>query len=296
MSTAASHDTERFRRPSGPRSLILGETKVSFVPDGSVQLAPRGWLPDAPDEVWTTHAHHLDADGYFAAGVGGLLVERGDRALLIDAGFGPTAFPVEPGTPVGEIRTGGLIEGLAALGRTPDQVEAVAFTHLHVDHVGWAWQPAPGSERPAFDRAAYLVAEPEWKQRDLLAAHGTSPEMVAALAPRVRTVADGEEVFPGVRVRLVPGHTPGHAAYVISGGGRRLIAFGDALHSPVQVGHPEWPAFPDHDGAQAVEHRRQLVAELQQPDTIGFGIHFADVVFGRVRVGPDGPVWQPVDA
>ncbi|MFC8131746.1 MBL fold metallo-hydrolase [Streptomyces sp. NPDC057302] len=292
--------TARLRRPSGVRSLRLGDTKVTYVPDGAVQLTPRGWLPGTTDEDWAAHPEYVDDTGHLVAGIGGLLVEHDSRALLIDAGFGPQSFPAEPGNAIGAIQGGALLDNLATLGRGPEEIEAVAFTHLHVDHIGWAWHPAPGSDHPVFTRADYLVAEPEWSQRHLLEAHGTSKETLDALAPKVRTVADGQEIFPGVRVRFIPGHTPGHAAYVITpsgqgSDGRRLIAFGDALHSPVQVGHPEWSAAPDHDSDQSAEFRRGLVSELQEPDTIGFGIHFADVVFGRVRAEEGRAAWHPVD-
>jgi glyoxylase-like metal-dependent hydrolase (beta-lactamase superfamily II) len=120
-------------------------------------------------------------------------------------------------------------------------------------------------------------------------------DMIKALQPQVRTVAEGEEIFPGVHVRFTPGHSAGHAAYVISAGGQRVIAFGDAFHSPIQNTHPLWENTFDHDREQAASLRRSLVTELAEPDTIGFGIHFADVPFGRVRI--DGlPAWHPVDA
>lgn len=287
---------ERLRRPSGVRSLRLGELKVTYVPDGDAQLRPRGWFPDTTDEVWAAHPEYLDASGHLVASIGGLLVEHGERALLIDAGFGPAAVPAEPGNAHGALRGGALPGNLAALGRRPEAIEAVAFTHLHIDHLGWAWQPEPGGERPVFAHADYLVTEPEWSQRHLVEEHGTTKEMLAALAPQVRTVTDGEEVFPGVRVLLTPGHTAGHAAYVISSGGQRLIAFGDALHSPVQIGHPEWSAASDHDPELSADFRRRLVTELEDPDTIGFGVHFADVVFGRARREGTGHVWQPLPA
>ncbi|CAL9660658.1 MBL fold metallo-hydrolase [Streptomyces sp. enrichment culture] len=296
MTSLRSAHHERLRRPSRLRSLRLGDTTVTYVPDGAVQLTPRGWLPDTTDETWERHCAYLDDTGHLVAGIGGLLVERGDRALLIDAGFGPQSLPAEPGNAHGAIHGGALLDNLAAIGRAAGDVEAVAFTHLHIDHLGWALHPAPGGVGRALPRAGYLVAEPEWNRRHLLEAHGTSEDMLNALAPYVRTVADGQEVFPGVQVRFVPGHTPGHAAYVITGGQRRLIAFGDAMHSPIQIAHPEWSAASDHDPAQAAEFRRDLVTELARPHTIGFGIHFADVVFGRVRHGADGPSWQPVDA
>jgi hypothetical protein len=72
--------------------------------------------------------------------------------------------------------------------------------------------------------------------------------------------------------------------------------FGDALHSPIQVDHPEWSAAPDHDPDLSADFRHRLVAELAEPNTIGFGIHFADVVFGHVDRGGNGPAWQPVSA
>ncbi|MFB7215744.1 MBL fold metallo-hydrolase [Streptomyces sp. NPDC056255] len=163
--------------------------------------------------------------------------------------------------------------------------------HLHPDHTGWAWHPAPGGDRLPFAHAAYLVSEAEWARRDLLGA-----QEIVGLTPRVRTVADGQEVFPGVRMRVTGGHSPGHAEYVITSGGQRLIAFGDALVSPIQVDHPGWSSSFDHDPAESAAHRRRLVAELAEPGTIGIGMHFADVVFGHVRRDGDHPAWRPLDA
>ncbi|MFJ5809782.1 MBL fold metallo-hydrolase [Streptomyces sp. NBC_01426] len=284
----------RLRRAAGIRSIRLGETKVSYVPDGDVRLRPVPLLQDSTDEVWAAHPEYLDSAGHLVGSVGGLLVELGDRALLIDTGFGPQTLEAPDG-PLATIHGGALPQSLAELGRRPEDIEAVAFTHLHSDHIGWACHAAPGGAQPVFTHAEYLVSEQEWDRRDLLEAQGMT-EQVAALAPRVRTITDGREIFPGVRVRITPGHTVGHAEYVITGGGRRLIAFGDAVHSPIQIDHPEWSAAFDHDRTLTADHRRRLVAELAEPDTIGFGVHFADVQFGHVRQGGDGPAWRPLDA
>ncbi|SFP87583.1 hypothetical protein [Amycolatopsis rubida] len=130
----------------------------------------------------------------------------------------------------------------------------MAFTHSHSDHIGC--------------HAGHLVAEPEWARRE------PSGE-TDALTPRVRTVEDGQEVF---RRRA-------HAEYVLTSGGHRLIAFGDAVHSPIQIENPDWSCGYDRDPAEAASHRRKLVAELAGHGTIGYGNHFADVLFGHVRDG-----------
>src|SRR5215831_14749784 len=80
---------ERLRRPSGIRSLTLGDTKLTYVPDGQATLNARLLLPQATEEDWAENAGYLDEDGFLLASVGGLLVERDGRALLIDAGAGP---------------------------------------------------------------------------------------------------------------------------------------------------------------------------------------------------------------
>lgn len=289
MADFAIDQDERLRRPGRIRSIQLGDMKVSFVPDGAIEGRPRSWLPDTTDAVWDTHRRYLDDSGYLVASIGGLLIETGDRALLIDAGFGPHSLPAEPGSPNGAIRSGALLDNLAKLGRRPEHIEAVAFTHLHPDHLGWACHPAPGSDRPAFAHANYLVAEPEWDSHE-----PSDLETTTAFAPRLHTVTDGEEIFPGVEVRITAGHTPGHAEYLIASGGQRLIAFGDALHSPIQADHPEWSCVYDHNPIHAAEHRHYLLTELEEPNTIGFGIHFADAVFGRIDRDDSRPAWRPL--
>ncbi|QFG23061.1 MBL fold metallo-hydrolase [Actinomadura sp. WMMB 499] len=260
----------RWSTEAVTRTVDIGELRVSYVPDGVGRLRSRGWFPDTTDDDWARHRDVLDESGALVASMGGLLVERGDRALLIDAGIGPAGQPDDPANPhVGEVTGGALPGNLAALGRTPEQIEAVAYTHLHPDHVGWA------------DRfARHLVAAPEWEHRD---------GELDAIADRVETVADGDEVFPGVRVLATPGHTPGHAAYVLESAGDRLLALGDSFHSPVQFEHPEWRVAVDADHERAAGLRRRLRDELDGGRTIAFGIHFADVQFGRVRDG----AWHP---
>jgi len=261
-------------------TLKLGELTVSHVDDGEVRIRQRVFMPGTTKEFWDSQPDYADAAQETAASVGGLLVEHGDRAILIDAGFGPSSGPGTPDGPFGPFHGGAMPDGLAELGRAPASIEAVAITHLHADHVGWLWQ----GDRP-FAHAEVLVNEEEWAHQY---EHSVHQKAIDAIAPQVRTVTAGEEIFPGVTVTPMPGHTPGHTAYTITGGGRRLIAFGDALHSPAQIAHPQYSSGIDHDPQRSAEHRRALAELLAEPDTMGYGVHFGAFKFGRVV----GGAWQ----
>src|SRR5271154_3098161 len=263
----------QMRRVSGIVSLNIGDIKVSFVPDGAIKVRARGLFPGSNEGDWAANPEYVDQHGCLTAGHGGLLVERGDRALLIDAGYGPHTAQIPRGSPVFVSMQGGaLIEGLEKLGRDPDTIEAVAITHLHVEHIGWVSHPAPGSQ-PAFRNARVLISEPEWSNRQ---AHlGVTTTMLETLQPRGLTFADGQEIFPGVHAVLLPGHTPGHTGYEIISGKTRLLAFGDVMPSAVQVNQTHWTAAGEFDPEQSGRSRRRVIDRLLEPDTIGFGIHFA---------------------
>lgn len=301
-------DTGRLRQPPRLRSIRFGRFRLTYIPDGHVGLKPRGWLPDTTDDDWITNADHLDANGNLVAGLGGLLVQRGRRALLIDAGAGPITQPDNPANPMtGAMISGSLLDNLARVDGLV-RIESIAITHLHFDHLGWTLRPAPGNDHRPFHASRIHIGEYEWNWwRSLTPAMiDTFPgwakggilnrQVLDTIAGQVHPITHGTKIFPGVRAMIIPGHSTGHTAYVIRSWGRRMIVFGDALHSPVQIAHPDWVSGSDYDQHEAVFHRRRLVERLADSGDLAFGIHFADVPFGHVRRDDDGRIrWVPYD-
>lgn len=253
--------SERHNRPGELRSIEFGGTRATYLPDGAVQLVPDRWFPDSRSADWSAYESYLDGDGNLVAGIGALLIEHDGQALLIDTGFGPHTIDASSTIgPLGKLYGGELPNSFRRAGRAPSDVGTIAVTHPHEDHIGWA-------------------------------------DRLFAGTPRVGPGTDGEELpgWPGVRRLSTPGHTEGHVAYVVTSGDLRLVVFGDCLHSPVQLNHPQWNAASDTLAEPARRSRQLILDELRQPNTIGFGVHFADVVFGRVVVEGDRLGWEPVD-
>jgi glyoxylase-like metal-dependent hydrolase (beta-lactamase superfamily II) len=290
-------DTGLLCEQSAVRTMNLDDVRLTYAVDGALGLNPQVFFPHLTAEYWAGHPGALDRHGRIAMSVGGLLVERGGRRLLIDAGLG-----AETGTnPLGAVSSGALPGTLAALGCDPAAIDAVAFTHLHADHTGWAFtQEQDGTYRKTFPAARYLVAGAEWAPygRGETLPAATPAAVLEQLAATRTLIDDGEEIFPGVRAVVTPGHSPGHTSYIItSGTGKRLIALGDAFHTPAQLGHPDWPSLPDIDANAVLAARGKLIQELEQPDTLGFACHFGDQAFGRVTRAQTGlHDWEPVPA
>lgn len=236
-------------------------------------LALARWMPDGRFHTAFV-AHALIADG---------------AVTLVDAGLGPGPSAYFDGL------RGGLDRALQAAGIALDDVACVAFTHFHLDHVGWA---------DHFPNARYAAPAAEidhWRREGAAAA---LPHHVAAyerhVAPllaagRLEGLDDGEPA-PGaipLRYRSAPGHTPGHAALVA--GDESLVIAGDAWHSPLQVERPAWCHRADRDPAAAIRSRENLArwaAERAVPAAAG---HFPDdQSFGHVAAADRGFAWRPI--
>lgn len=276
----------------------MDDVTFTYVVDGFMALWPHTFLPAIPHCYWADHQDELDTQGGVVMSAGGLLIERGEHRVLVDAGLGSMAGEY----PQGVVKAGAFVRCLGEVGVDPGDIAVFALTHLHLDHTGWIFSETTGGHfEPTFPNAHYVLAEAEW----MPLAHGErtagSPDERSVVEPLVRhrqrsLIVDGSPIAPGVAALVTPGHSAGHASYVVtSSRGRRLIAFGDVFHVPAQMAHPSWGSAGDADPAAVPGARARLLDELLVPDTYGFGTHFGDQPFGRVVLDDDGvPRWRPV--
>jgi glyoxylase-like metal-dependent hydrolase (beta-lactamase superfamily II) len=281
----------RPQDPAAVRSLSFDDVVATYVVDGVLRMRPEALFPETPVEFWS---QVISPAGDLVMSAGALLVEVADATVLIDAGVGAMTTEIS----LGSIDCGSMLDVLDGLGVGAGEIDVLALTHLHFDHAGWAF--ADGAR--TFPHARYVVAAREWAPY-ATGESGDEPLMpshvIAGLASertRVEFFDDGDDIVPGVRALVTPGHTPGHTSYVItSRTGRRLIVFGDAFHTQAQVTHPGLLSAVDSDGDGVTAARRLLLSHLSEPDTLGFGFHFGDQPFGRVIVDAAGePSWAPV--
>jgi glyoxylase-like metal-dependent hydrolase (beta-lactamase superfamily II) len=192
------------------------------------------------------------------------------------------------------------LENLAAMGFKPESIDYVMCSHLHVDHIGWNTRLRDGKWVPTFPNAKYLVSRDEAAYWEAAVRNKTEiPFGIAAyqdsVAPVIAAgqfvIVDGKDgVAPllGDEFQLHPliGHTPGHTGLFIESGKSRALLVGDALHSPIQVLHPEWGTSGDRDPETAVRTRRHIIEKCTDSDVLLMTGHFPAPSVGRlVTVG-----------
>ena len=277
--------------------MALGAFEVTALYDGYIDLDPKILTGIAAPDIQSLIARMFqEATPGVQTAVNAFLVHTGANLVLVDAGaagaFGPTL--------------GGIAANIRAAGYDPAQVDTVLLTHLHGDHAA-GLLGADG--KPQFPNATVLAAGEEaafWLDEAVAA---KAPQEVQvffkiardAVAPyraagRFKTFAAGEEPVPGIRTVAAFGHTPGHTGYLVSSGGKSLLAWGDVVHNhAVQFARPEAVIEFDISKEQALATRRKIFDDAARDRLWVAGAHLPFPGIGHVRAEGGAYAWVPVE-
>lgn len=173
-----------------------------------------------------------------------MLIEDGDRLILIDAGIGDKQSEKF----FSHYYLSGndsLIGNLKALGFSPDDVTDVFLTHLHFDHCGGAiqWNKERTGFEPVFKKAIYWSTENHWKwatvpnprEKASFLSENILPIQESGQLKFIERTGDfTKNVFPNFDVLFVDGHTESMMIPHIQFKGKTLVFMADLLPS---VGH-----------------------------------------------------------
>ncbi|MEO0035601.1 MAG: hypothetical protein RLZZ501_1624 [Pseudomonadota bacterium] len=271
----------------------IGDLTLTAIGDGELAIGLDLLSGIEPDDA----ARRQAAAGLSPAGsihLNAYLLRGHGRSLLIDAGAGGA----RPGC-------GGLAGGLAAVGLTPADIDAVLLTHAHPDHVGGLVEAdgaavfpraellVPGAELAFWQDEAHLARADERQRGQFRLARQAFTAYRASLRP----VGAGA-LFPGIEALPLPGHTAGHGGYLIEDGGRSVLVWGDLVHFPaIQIPRPAVSIRFDQDPVQAVATRARLLDRLAADHTLVAGMHLGAAGFGWIEPGRDGHAlrYRPLD-
>jgi glyoxylase-like metal-dependent hydrolase (beta-lactamase superfamily II) len=241
--------------------------------------AQTGWM--VPD--------HVEADSdRLVSSVHSWIVKTGRHTILIDTCLGNHKDRRNPGW--NQLDTP-FLQRLNACGCSPESVDFVMCTHLHVDHVGWNTKLENGRWVPTFPNAKYLFArreyahwEAEHKTQGKETNGGSFDDSVLPVveAGKAVMIDSAHQPDPMITIKDYPGHTPGSIAINLRDGGKQACFSGDIMHHPIQVYHPDWSSQFCSDPALSARSRRKLLEDCVESNALLCPAHFAGANAGYI--------------
>ena len=278
------------------KPLKIGDCTITSIMEWTGPYAePAKLLPDSTPaamerhRAWLGPVHWDPGTGLFVMAFQSFVIQTPRRTILVDTCIGEDKE--RPARPNWHRQKWPWLDNLRAAGVTPEQIDLVLCTHLHVDHVGWNTRLVNGRWVPTFPNARYVIARQEYE--DLIAnPHPAGPIYEDSVLPVVEAgqadfVETNHEIDKGIWLEHTPGHTVGHVCIHVESQGVHAIFVGDMMHHPMQVPNPTWSSGFCRDPKQSAKTRVGYLERHVDTANVLIPAHFAGATAGRVRHAHD---------
>lgn len=227
--------------------------KIYPLNTGNFKLDGGAMFGVVPKTIWQK-TNPADANNMCDWSMRSMLIEDGNRLILIDAGIGDKQS--EKFFSHYYLHGNDSLEGnLNALGFGLDEITDVFLTHLHFDHCGGAirWNKERTGFEPVFKNAIYWSTENHWewatkpnpREKASFLSENILPIMESGQLKFIERTGDySTNVFNNFDVLFVDGHTESMMIPHIKYKGKTLVFMADLLPS---VGHIPLPYVMGYD-------------------------------------------------
>jgi glyoxylase-like metal-dependent hydrolase (beta-lactamase superfamily II) len=267
----------------------IGPWDIHIVSGGKFALDGGAMFGTVPKVVWSK-VYPADENNQIIMATNCLLVQgfvNGKQEnILIDNGNGDKEDEAFMARFKFEGR-GILDRELARFHLTTSDITCCILTHLHFDHAGGSTRiDAAGNLVPSFPNARYIV-----QKKDLEDAKNPHIRVRASYLPKnweclealgiLETVDGNQEIFPGISVRLAPGHIEALQNIVIEGDGKKILYLADLIPTSRHI-QPAWVMGYDLDVVTCVDEKIKVLKEVCDSGTIVVFEHDPDLPAGTI--------------
>jgi glyoxylase-like metal-dependent hydrolase (beta-lactamase superfamily II) len=261
---------------------LIHVTDGTFVLDGGAVFGV------VPKVIWSKR-HPADENNFLRFALNCLIVRSDERTILIETGAGsklpPDMQELYQTKPL-------LLRNLERLGFAPEDFDAVINTHLHFDHCGWNTMRQGDRLVPTFPRAQYYVQRGEVEHGRLRSERDRMSYRPENYEPLIEAgkmqLLDGDcELFPGISVRVYPGHTRHLQTVLIRSGGQTACFVSDLIPSTYHL-RPTWMMAYDLEPLVVIENRHRFYAEAIPENWLAMFSHDLNAPWAYLRQDEKG--------
>jgi glyoxylase-like metal-dependent hydrolase (beta-lactamase superfamily II) len=260
----------------------LGDFEVYALSDGTFCLDGGQMFGVVPKTLWERKIP-ADARNRIRLALTCLLVRTGRENVLIETGIGDK-YDAKFADIYGIDHRPGLLDNLRCHGVEPGEIDVVINSHLHFDHCGWNTRREGDREVPTFSRARYYIQRGEWEH----ALAPTERDRASYIESYFKTTESqtlflegDQEILPGIRVQMVPGHTRNLQAVWVESRGERACFVSDLIPTSAHLQYPWIMAF-DLYPLETLASKKRLIPELVRDNVIVVFPHDAAMPWARL--------------
>ena len=218
-----------------------GDVRLTLLDAGSLWLDGGAMFGVVPKPLWS-RLRQPDERNRILLGMNVLLIEDGDRRVLVDTGAGSRWSDKEVEIYGLEVKDADAI--LAPAGLTADRIDLVINSHLHFDHAGGNVRPdGNGGLQAAFPNARYVVQKGEvetarWQNERTRASYRPDDFEPLVHDDRLWMVEGEASIGPNIVLRPAPGHTPHMQVPMVVTAERTVAFLADLVPTESHLSYP----------------------------------------------------------
>jgi glyoxylase-like metal-dependent hydrolase (beta-lactamase superfamily II) len=238
-----------------------------------------------PKSIWNK-SNPADANNLCTWALRCMLIETGDRLILIDTGIGNKQdekffghYSLHGGT--------NLHDALQSKGFGEEDITDVFLTHLHFDHCGGAITRRDGQLLPVFPNAKYWSNEQHWswatepneREKASFLRENIMPikesgqlHMVSTASQKDNGRSDRVPFLEGFEILFVSGHTRAMMLPMLTFKGRKVVFMADLLPSSSHLPIPYVMAY-DMFPLTSLQEKKAFLDEALAGDYVLFFEH-----------------------
>ncbi len=276
----------------------IGNYKVRMVDAGRLRLDGGAMFGVVPKPLWEKRKP-ADKKNRIAMSTNLLLIEDGQRKILVDAGVGDKFNEKLNNIYAVDHSEFDLRKSLKKFDLSPADITDVILTHLHFDHVGGAtYRDETGAIQPTFPNAKYYIQsrqfawamQPSEKDRASFFQENFIPLQENN---QLILLEEGGEIFPGIELQVVDGHTVGQQIVLIRGEEQSLLYAADLIPTAAHISIP-WVMAYDLYPLTTIEEKKHYLNLAVEQNWLVFFEHDPEVHCSTIQQTEKGFVLQNV--
>ncbi|WP_088815225.1 MULTISPECIES: MBL fold metallo-hydrolase [Listeria] len=273
----------------------IGKIEIHWLRGGKLAFDGGAMFGVVPKALWKKK-YPVNEANQIAAYADPIYLKVAGKHVLIDAGLGVNRLTEKQKRNFSVEEESFIVQDLARLGVTPEEIDFVLMTHLHFDHVtGLTGTAEDGTLTSVFPNAKIIASETEWDEMrapNIRSKATYWPENWQKIEAQIHTYSEKMEVLPGVTMHHTGGHSAGHGIVEISSDGMHAVHLGDIFPTHAHL-NPLWVTAYDDYPMDSIFAKEKLFAKWMDEQT--WFLFYHDAFYEAIQLNRAGEITNKME-